>query len=91
MIQGAQPEFSKNAYDNQGGERKVQQTVGVDGKVGAAAPEPEQEKTFMQKYWWYIVIGFLVIQTLGTSADPENKGAQGGGGGAQRAAPQRRS
>ena len=85
MIAGSQPEFSRPAYDSQGGEKKVAQqpTVGSDGKV-TQPPEPEQEKTFMQKYWWYIIIGFLVLQTLGTTADPENKRGQGGGG---RAAP----
>lgn len=61
MIAGAQPEFSKPSYDTQGGERKNQPVVGVDGKPAEGAPPPEEEKTFMQKYWWYIVIGFLVI------------------------------
>lgn len=88
MLSGAQPEFSRPAYDTLGGERKPQAAVGPDGKPGTA-PEPPQEQSFMQKYWWYIVIGFLVVQTLGTAADPENKA--GGQGGGARAAPQRRT
>lgn len=68
---GAGPEFEKMTYDTQGGEKKEVKM----NDDGTPAPEP-QEQTFIQKYWWYMVIGFLVLQTVG-GVDPDAK--KGGG------------
>ena len=66
----AKPIYEKPGYDSQGNEVKgvaqVQQRQQTTSKIGpdgneVAAPEPEQEKSFFQKYWWHIMIGFLVM------------------------------
>ena len=81
MMQGSQPEFQKTSYDTLGGEKKVQApTIGPDGQP--QAPPPEQEKTFFQKYWMYILVGYLVLTTLGkVGEEGQPQGGSGGGGG----------
>jgi hypothetical protein len=44
----------------------------------------ETEKTFFQKYWWHIMIGFLVMNSLG------GKGEEPAAGAGAAAAPQRK-
>uniref|UniRef100_A0A0G4FXG6 ER membrane protein complex subunit 10 n=1 Tax=Chromera velia CCMP2878 TaxID=1169474 RepID=A0A0G4FXG6_9ALVE len=56
-----------------------------EGKGGKGkGPQKPQEKTFMQKYWWAILLGVLFIQTqLKEPEAPAGAGA-GAAGGAQR-------
>eukprot|EP00355_Strombidium_rassoulzadegani_P000762 CAMPEP_0168615016 /NCGR_PEP_ID=MMETSP0449_2-20121227/4282_1 /TAXON_ID=1082188 /ORGANISM="Strombidium rassoulzadegani, Strain ras09" /LENGTH=132 /DNA_ID=CAMNT_0008655733 /DNA_START=428 /DNA_END=826 /DNA_ORIENTATION=- len=61
--EGKRALFSKIEYDSQGHEQIVKKTA-ADGTPS----QPEQEKSFIQKYWWQMLIGFMVIQTLSGGA-----------------------
>lgn len=69
MQQGAPVEFQKELYNLQGEEMKVRK----QGEVGEKKEEPE--KSFIQKYWMQMLIGFLVIQAMSGSAEEPKRGA----------------
>jgi len=87
MMEGAIPELEKQDYDAQGNEKQVrrkktvtmpstapgeeQQTVEVD-------EEPEVEQSFFQKYWWHMLVGFVLIQSLTGGGDDEQPKTGGG-------------
>ena len=81
MLEGAKPEFNMIGYDALGQPVKSPE----EAKKEEAAKE-EGEKSFFQKYWMYIVMGMLVMNTLGAVAGDEEGGQRGGGGGGRRAA-----
>jgi hypothetical protein len=70
-FEGARPIFTKVKYDSIGMEVKDKQ-----GSVG----EPEEEQSFLRKYWLYILLAFLILPNLlSTDSGPEG-GAAGGPG-----------
>ena len=63
LVEGPQPIFTKFKYDSVGREMKAPE---------ALKQQEEESQSFIGKYWLYILIGFLVLQSLG-----------GGGGAAE--------
>jgi len=82
MADGVLPSFEKPNYDAQGGEMKSKMP-GVKGG-DADAPAEVAEQSFIQKYWWHMLIGFLVLQTLGGGGGGEEGPAQGGAAAAKK-------
>lgn len=80
MIEGSTPQFEKENYDAQGNEKQIRKTRKVtkpattpDGEATTVevAEEPEVEQSFFQKYWWHLLVGFVLIQTMAGGADDE--------------------
>lgn len=65
LIQGSKPEFELYAYDAQGAEmkapKKTKTVVTKDGKETTQEVEPEVEQTFFQKYWYHMIVGFMIL------------------------------
>jgi len=57
MADGILPSFEKTAYDSQGAEQVAKHHGSEKGDEGA----PPAEQSFIQKYWWHLLIGFLVL------------------------------
>lgn len=51
---------------------KIKKVLGSDGKIVL----PAKEKTFIQKYWIYGAVIFVIFMVTG----PEEEAAKGGGG-----------
>ena len=72
MLTGSKPEYMRNMYDSQGGELKAAQQQKQASAAGAVpgqipmdkAPVEEAEKTFFQKYWWHLMVGMLLLQSV---------------------------
>ena len=83
-LEGNRPLFTKADYDSQGKEVRVQK-LGQEG-----AGEPEEEQSFLRKYWLYILLAFLILPNiLGVEDNQEGGGSQGGQGGGGGQAPRR--
>lgn len=65
MSEGSRPEFELAKYDSQGGmvqAKAVKKKVTTaDGKTEEVEVAPEAEQSFLQKYWMYLLIGWLMI------------------------------
>ena len=87
MIEGSQPVFERENYDAQGNEKQVKATKKrtitrpastPDGKPETVeVEEPEVEQSFFQKYWWHILVGFMLLQSM--AGGGEEGGSEQGG------------
>lgn len=55
MLEGTRPIFTKYKYDTLGREMKEKVPKGE---------EPEQEQSFIRKYWMYMLIAFVLFNSL---------------------------
>ena len=69
MLSGSRPEFNLDSYDANGELVKSPEQLAKEN-----AKAEEGEKTFMQKYWMYIMGGLLLFNTLTAVAQPEEGG-----------------
>jgi hypothetical protein len=68
-VEGTRPIFNKYKYDSLGKEIKERAPL----KEGE---EPQEEQSFLRKYWLYILLAFMILPNLLGGA--EEGGAQGG-------------
>lgn len=68
IVEGTRPIFNKYKYDSLGKEMKEKLPKGE---------QPEEEQSFLRKYWLYILLAAMILPNLLGSAD---EGAQGQGG-----------
>ena len=68
LVEGPRPIFMKYKYDSTGREMKSQEQE---------KQATEDNQSFFGKYWLYILIGFIVINSLGGGA--QEGGAPAGG------------
>ena len=60
-------------YNSVGGERQNN----IRGPDGRAQPPKEEEKSFISKYWMYLLMGYFLLSRLG-GPEPQQGQAQGG-------------
>ncbi len=71
LVEGPRPIFMKYKYDSTGREMKNQEQE---------KQATEENQSFFGKYWLYILIGFIVLNSLGGGG--QEGGAAGGAAGA---------
>mmetsp|Transcript_42280 Transcript_42280/g.64818 ORF Transcript_42280/g.64818 Transcript_42280/m.64818 type:complete len:162 (+) Transcript_42280:378-863(+) len=88
VFEGSRPLFASEEYDMMGMEQKMRRMnsaasggAGSTGGSGEAEAQPEAEKSFIQKYWWQLIVGFILIQTLLGGAPEEGQGQKPAAGG----------
>ena len=62
--EGTLPAFEKQLYDPQGQMQKTKAQVISESDNG-----PAKEQSFFSKYWWHILIGFMLVQSFMGPAD----------------------
>ena len=70
-VEGTRPIFNKYKYDSLGKELKEKMPTGPGGEA------PQEERSFLGKYWMYILIAFMVLPNL-LGGGQEEGGAAGG-------------
>ena len=67
-----------HAHQHPGPEPPVEQFLGQQRDSTGKKKEQGEEKSFIQKYWHYFLIGFIVYTLMGAFAKP-GAGEEGGG------------
>jgi len=84
---GIRPELKAGMPPAGGAGPGGQQAAPAQGKEGDGEKPPEEEKSFLQKYWMYLAIPFVFMMMNGM---PPEEGKEGPSPGAPRAPPRRR-
>lgn len=73
MTEGVRPAFERLQYDSLGGELKSKAQLTKEQQ--AATPE---NQSFIQKYWWHLLVGFMVFNTFFGGSEEPRQGQAGG-------------
>lgn len=60
FMEGTAPTFERQHYDSHGLEQKTRAQIIQESVVKTE----EKEGSFFSKYWWHILIGFVLIQSM---------------------------